>query len=501
MGYPELKSDESITLTTQDVKVKTVPFELVLTNKRLIIIDSKKNLVPTQTVPLAAIRNVALGENAIRDPVITLTILTGTADTREMALTFARRAGGERRREAEEWLKILKNQASAAARDAATMPIVPPDQDHAAVSDAAVQDQTGVIASLGIKKKIEVVPPMKTIVDNGYLPPKPVETSSLPGGSFCPRCGNRVPPGSTFCNRCGARVTAAADQIAMPSVQPSLQVVRPADVALGERRERPIEQIIHSIEPLIEDSVPRVEPAHPVPRQSPEPQALQPSAPAEAAVLASSAIGEIPATPAPAEPAMPPIPPVPSRRPRKPRYMAVIAVVIIILAISGVGLLLMHAAPVNSGGSTSLTPTPTPATTTPPTPVPTPPHTPTPVVTVLPTPEITKVLIPSTGVWVEVMYAGTYSGLIGTPGNQGSITGTGDKFYQVSAGAGDSVAVSLQKMDGSGNPMTVTVYINGQSVKTTSTTAPMGTITLTAPVPTPTITSTPPPMPATNHTA
>jgi hypothetical protein len=493
MGYPELKSDESITLTTQDVKVKTVPFELVLTNKRLIIIDSKKNLVPTQTVPLAAIRNVALGENAIRDPVITLTILTGTADTREMALTFARRAGGERRREAEEWLKILKNQASAAARDAATMPIVPPDQDHAAVSDAAVQDQTGVTASLGIKKKIEVVPPMKTIVDNGYLPPKPVEISSLPEGSFCSRCGNRVPPGSTFCNRCGARVTAAADQIAMPSVQPSLQVIRPADIAPGERRERPIEQIIHSIEPLIEDSVPRVEPA---------PPALQPSAPAEVAVPASSAIGEIPATPAaPAEPAMPPIPPVPSRRPRKPRYMAVIAVVIIILAIAGVGLLLMHAAPVNSSGSTSPSPTPTPATTTPPTPVPTPPHTPTPVVTVLPTPEITKVLIPSTGVWVEVMYAGTYSGLIGTPGNQNSITHTGDYPFQVSAGPGDSVAVSLQKMDGSGNPMTVTVYINGQSVKTSSTTAPMGTITLTAPVPTPTITLTPTSIPAINHTA
>ena len=115
MGYPDLKSDESIVLTAQHVKVKSVPFELVLTNRRLIIIDSEKNVVPTQQISLVTIRNVTASENAIRDPVITLTILTETADTREMALTFVRQTAGERRRESDEWVKALRKNIAEAA--------------------------------------------------------------------------------------------------------------------------------------------------------------------------------------------------------------------------------------------------------------------------------------------------------------------------------------------------------------------------------------------------
>jgi hypothetical protein len=497
MGYPELKSDESIILTAQDVKVKSVPFELVLTNKRLIIIDSKKNLVPTQTVPLATIRNVALGENAIRDPVITLTIRTGTTDTREMAFTFARRAGGERKREADEWQKVLKTQVGAAARDAAASTAPPVEQEPAAVTEAAGQGQPSIPPNPGIKKKIETARPMKTIMDTTFLPPKPVETSSLPEGSFCNRCGNRIPPGSLFCNRCGNRVTASAEQISIPSTQPVTLPFLPAGTAPAEHKERPIEQIIHSIEPLIEDSVPRMEPAAPVPEQQPEPPAA-PQPPVPGGVPAPGA----PATPSP-EPVAPPLPPVPSRRSRKPRYLAVVAVVVVILAIAVAGLLLMHATTGPSGGGANKTPTPalTVAKTTIPTPIPTPQHTSTPVVTVLPTPETTQVLIPQTGVWVEVTYIGTFSGLVGTPGNQQTISGTGDKFYQVSAGPGDSVAVSIQKTDGLGDPMTVTVYINGQPVKQTSITTPKGTLDLQAPVPTPSITPVPATASATNSTA
>ena len=137
MGYPDLKSDESIILTAQHVKVKSVPFELVLTNRRLIIIDSEKNVVPTQQIPLITIRNVATGENAIRDPVITLTILTDTADTRELALTFALQTAGERKREAGEWVKALKKQIS----EAISYPVeMVPD---AQISGETHQEHTG----------------------------------------------------------------------------------------------------------------------------------------------------------------------------------------------------------------------------------------------------------------------------------------------------------------------------------------------------------------------
>ena len=245
MGYPDLKSDESIVLTAQHVKVKSVPFELVLTNRRLIIIDSEKNVVPTQQIMLFTIRNVMASENAIRDPVITLTILTDTADTREMALTFVRQTAGERRREADEWVKALKrNIAEAVAQPAEMVTDIP----------AQVETRQEHPGSMGAKKKIEIARPIKKImVDSSHLPPKPVETTSLPEGSFCGRCGNRIPPGSTFCNRCGTKVAAPGDASAVSAVPPQVATAPAAPVGKG----RPIEQIIHSIEPLIADSVPR----------------------------------------------------------------------------------------------------------------------------------------------------------------------------------------------------------------------------------------------------
>ncbi len=204
MGYPDLKSDESIVLTAQHVKVKSVPFELVLTNRRLIIIDSEKNVVPTQQISLITIRNVTAGENAIRDPVITLTILTDTADTREMALTFVRQTAGERRREADEWVKALKKNIAEAAAYPADM-----------VTDTQAQGEArpDYPGNTGVKKKIETARPIKKIVvETSHLPPKPVETTSLPEGSFCGRCGNRIPPGSTFCNRCGTKVVIPGEE-------------------------------------------------------------------------------------------------------------------------------------------------------------------------------------------------------------------------------------------------------------------------------------------------
>ena len=56
------------------------------------------------------------------------------------------------------------------------------------------------------KKKIETALPLGKITEKTPVAPKPKETSSLPTGSFCSRCGNRVPFNSTFCNHCGTPV-------------------------------------------------------------------------------------------------------------------------------------------------------------------------------------------------------------------------------------------------------------------------------------------------------
>ncbi|MGB8219098.1 MAG: zinc ribbon domain-containing protein [Methanoregula sp.] len=482
-----MKSDETIILTAQQVKVKSVPFELVLTNRRLIIIDSEKNVVPTQQIPLITIRNVTSGENAIRDPVITLTILTDTADTREMALTFAMQTAGERKREAGEWVKALKKYIT----EAVSYPV-----EMAPDTQAPVETRLDHAGTPGIKKKIEIARPIKKImVDTSHMPPKPVETSTLPEGSFCGRCGNRMPPGSTFCNRCGTKVAALVGQETV-SATPEQITTAPATAAAwpGDHRGRPIEQIIHSIEPLIEDSVPRTEttPAIPEPEQAlyvppevPEAPAAETTPAAEGTPGTEPAPAAAPAVP-PVSP-FPPLPPVPAApRKKRSKIFAAAIILIVIIAVAAGGFMVMK----NLQKSAVVTP----VTTTIPTPTATiPTAKPTAVVTTVVTtavPTTPQVLIPQTGVWVEVTYDKTYTGQVGTPGSQVAVTDTGDHFYIVPTSTG-TVAVSLQKTDGSGDELKVTVYDAGTAVKSVSTTTPMGRIDLQFALTAPTIPPTP----------
>lgn len=127
------------------------------------------------------------------------------------------------------------------------------------------------------------------------------------------------------------------------------------------------------------------------------------------------------------------------------------------------------------------TPTTVPVTT-----VPTPVPAPTPVPT--PTPK----QIPSSGIWVEINYSQYYSGSVGIPGNLQQLSGslqsmpnTGDQFYQVPS-TGKFVTASVKKNDGSGNPLTVNIYVDGSLVKTATTLLPYGNLDITAVVPAPT---------------
>ena len=65
MGYPELDNDEPIILESRNVKFKSISFDAILTSKRIHLTDRKKNVIPSQDIPLATIRNVETGENAI----------------------------------------------------------------------------------------------------------------------------------------------------------------------------------------------------------------------------------------------------------------------------------------------------------------------------------------------------------------------------------------------------------------------------------------------------
>ncbi len=396
MAYPDLYHDESILLNAQNVKVKSVSFEAILTNRRLILVDSKKHLIPPQEILLATLRDVEGGENAIRDPTITLSLITSSGATRQMILTFTKTSGGERKRECDEWIRILKQHLSPVFQHPLqqdTQPSVEPP--HAPEHEEPVPPRSEVGGAPTVqapKKKIEISRPMKKIADSVPPMPKPIETTSLPTGSFCTRCGNRVPPESAFCNRCGTPVvqesdlgTPVAEKTPVPvppqipaeepapaPAVPQIQVpVPPVFGTAADKKERPIEQVIHSIEPLIEDSVPRTEPAPIVPKHHPIPQGGHPPVVAQPETSISDikwpviSTGDSSVVPvaAPGTPVSPPPHlPVPSSGPRRSGYrLAGVLAIIIIIVVAGV---FLFANPLSgrSTGNSSVTKAPLPVT-------------------------------------------------------------------------------------------------------------------------------------------
>jgi len=262
MAYPELDPDESIILETRNVKFKTISFDAILTSKRIILMDSKKNVLPSHEISLEAIRNVETGENAIRDHFLILTTITGTGEKHDIVLTFLRQSGGERKRECNEWAKKLKNLIPPVSQESVPCDTRAPDGGILPTRESTAPARSSKTIPRPEKKGIEIARPLGKIRDESPVSPIPIETSSLPSGTFCSRCGNRVPYESTYCNHCGTPIKHQAVHVPAPKpVVPQVQIpVPPSSVSSTKQQVRPIEQIIHSIEPLIEDSVPRTHP-------------------------------------------------------------------------------------------------------------------------------------------------------------------------------------------------------------------------------------------------
>ena len=501
MGYPELDQDESIILETRNVKFKSISLDAILTNKRIILIDNKKNVLPPQDIPLASIRIVEMGENAIRDPFLLLILSTVTGEKHQLVITFSRLAGAERKRECNEWVKKLDSLREAMIPDSypadipvlAEEPEIPPEVPAPAPAPAPAPTRTVIAGTRPVKKKIEISRPLSKIIEKSPVSPVPVETSSLPSGTFCSRCGNRVPLNSTFCNHCGTPIVHVPEKAAAPQPSaPSVKVmIQPPVSSPAEQQNRPIDRVIHSIEPLIEDSVPRTQsaplvqknapehkaepplPAPPVPASPvPEPQE-DPTPQVNWPVLSTAGSPMVPAEEAKAaDPEIPPPPPAPVPEGRKPDYRMIALVGVAIIAII-IGIVLLPGLTSSPAGGTGSNLTTT-AITTPATPYPTTiPKTPVPVITATIAPAQVTVLIPQNGVWVRVTYPGTFTGSIGMPNDLHASTDSGDRFYQISTTNG-TVAVSLKKTDGSSDKLNVEIYKNGVLVKQASTIAPKG---------------------------
>jgi hypothetical protein len=556
VGYPELDRDESIILETRNIKFKSISFDAILTDKRIILTDSKKNVIPSQVIALSTIRKVEAGENAIRDHFLILSIITDSGEKHQTVLTFVRQAGGERKRECSEWAKKLKSLIPGQTIASAPADIPLSYGEPGIKSEVLTPSQGGATTTRPAKKKIETALPIGKITEKTPVAPKPKETSSLPTGSFCSRCGNRVPFKSTFCNHCGTPIkhpserTSASKpvitqvpvpphvskpvvteshvpvppspaQSVIPQVpvppstplspvtkvtfpSPALQPVKvetpvmvppavaqpsitrvavpPSAGSAGEYQSSQIDQIIHSIEPLIEDSVPRTQQPTPLVQKHLYPERTEPAAPEPPAASTSQVLWPVlPSAESPVastqesttvESGSPLPQTVPGPVGKKPNYLAIGILIIAILPILAGLVIVANIMTAPSGvpvTTISVTPLATTIPTTPPQP------TITPIVTSAITPGPTQVMIPPNGVWVRALYPGSYIGLIGTPGNQLEVSGTGEKFYPISTSDG-IVAAALQKKDGSGDKIILEVYKNGVMLKRESSVTPKGIV-------------------------
>jgi len=152
-----------------------------------------------------------------------------------MVLTFSRRAGGTRIKDRDEWLRGLKENTPSSFEQVVRK-VVPGLEQVPKKSVRAVSPRIEVISSpmvknsppaekMVVKKEVKEPSPTKKIIEARPVP-DPLsaiarEHDILPPafGTYCSRCGNRVPEGSGFCNRCGSRIVVPENLVPPETVE------------------------------------------------------------------------------------------------------------------------------------------------------------------------------------------------------------------------------------------------------------------------------------------
>lgn len=487
MGDPEIRNDEKVLLRTPGVYVKSIPFEGILTNKRVILVDRAKNLLPPKEIPFATIKSVESGENAIRDQIVTLSVMAKTGDTRQMILTFSRQEGGKRIKERDEWARIIRENIGSSF-DNVIRRVIPGTEPQAPAAPPApsrirvitpIQPVAEPAPDAPVRSESTNLHPIKKIIEAGTIAPPPAapvpSRSEAPATGqyvFCTRCGNKVPSDSAFCNRCGSAIVAPAS-LGTPA-QPAA-----APAALSQR---PIDRDITSVEPLIERSTARI-PGDPLRKTIPDVPVQQSlawdddesSSPLPDKAPTPDAPPLPPTVPGPA--AAPPVPKKPARSfgfaPSRNMLLGIGAVVLI-LVIVVVGALVVL--PMLSSGGFSLpvgpgdaSPTPTSSSTTL-------------TMGTIQVRETPAVVIPVTGVQVHVQYLGGFKGIYGMPDALTSVPGnSGDRVWEVE-NANGTVIAEFEKLDGSNHELVVEIFKDGSILTRDTTTIGHGSVKLSADV-------------------
>ena len=129
MGDPYLSKDESLILSTQNIRIDGVSLDLMLTSRRLILIDNSVNPFHLRTIPLDSIITVVAGMDVKGDPVFTLSHMdpSGSGAPQPMDFIFVRQKGKSRSKECNEWAATLNIHAAGARNGALSSGTLPYD--------------------------------------------------------------------------------------------------------------------------------------------------------------------------------------------------------------------------------------------------------------------------------------------------------------------------------------------------------------------------------------
>jgi len=146
MGSPYLSSNESIILSTNNVVVNAVPAEAILTNERLMLVDTRHAEHPPQDIPFHAIETVTIGENSDQDPMLSLSLVTGPGVTQAMGIVFPQQPRMRRVAERDEWANRLKELSIISVRESGTKAteVLPPWVPGQLIDDGKGRDDSGV---------------------------------------------------------------------------------------------------------------------------------------------------------------------------------------------------------------------------------------------------------------------------------------------------------------------------------------------------------------------
>jgi hypothetical protein len=155
MGTPYFYRDESIVLTAHEVKFESTLSDVMLTNQRLILIDSGYAQFSPQTISLSIIETVIGGEDAYGNPIITLSLAAATPGgaTQPKELVFSQKTRGERKQECDDWVQRLKEQI-ALVRQNRSIPKILADDDTDIIFDDTISSATTPVS--------DNVPPLQT---------------------------------------------------------------------------------------------------------------------------------------------------------------------------------------------------------------------------------------------------------------------------------------------------------------------------------------------------